>query len=187
MRLFNRHIVYSGWGRFLTADMELDSGVVVHRQIEDHGEAAAVLAYDPERRTALLVRQPRAGPLYSGFDAYLVEAAAGRIEEGDEAEATVVREAMEELGVRLKGVEPVVAAWSMPAVSSERIHLYLAACSAADRVGAGGGLEEEHEEIEVLELPLKEVLRRADAGELPDIKTLALVWALARRRPELFG
>jgi len=186
VRLFNLETLYSGWGRFITAQMELDSGAVVSRQIEDHGDAAAVLAYDPDRRTGLLVRQPRAGPLFVGLDAYLVEVAAGRIEAGDEAEETILREAMEELGVRLKGVEPVMAAWSMPAVSSERVHLYLAPYASDDRVAAGGGVEAEHEEIEVLELPLKDILRQADAGELLDMKTLILVWALARRRPELF-
>lgn len=186
MRLFDLETLYSGWGRFITARMELDSGAVVSRQIEDHGDAAAVLAYDPERRTGLMVRQPRAGPLFVGLDAYLVEVAAGRIEAGDAPEETILREAMEELGVRLKSVEPVLAAWSMPAISSERVHLYLAAYTAADRVAAGGGVEKEHEEIEVLELPLADILRRADAGEIVDMKTLILIWALARRRPELF-
>ena len=186
MRLLERKLVYSGWGRFLLLDVELGDQRVVERQIEDHGEAAAVLPYDAERRVALVCRQPRVGPLYSGFEPHLVEAAAGVIDPGEEAAATVVREAFEELGVRLRAVEPVVAAWSMPAVSSERIHLFLAPYAAADRVAAGGGMADEGEEIEVLERPLADLLREADAGALTDIKTLALVWALARRRPELF-
>ncbi len=89
--------------------------------------------------------------------------------------------------MRLGAVEPVVAAWSMPGLSSERIHLFLAPYAAADRVAAGGGKAEEGEEIEVLERPLKALLAEADAGTVTDIKTLALVWALARRRPELFA
>jgi 8-oxo-dGTP pyrophosphatase MutT (NUDIX family) len=136
---------------------------------------------------ALVCRQPRVGPLYSGFEPHLVEAAAGMIDRDEEPAATAVREAFEELGVRLASIEPVAAAWSMPAVSSERIHLFLAPYAAADRVTAGGGLAEEGEEIEVLERPLKALLQDADAGRLTDLKTLALVWALARRRPDLFG
>jgi nudix-type nucleoside diphosphatase (YffH/AdpP family) len=187
LRLLERKLVYSGWGRFLLLDVELGDGRRVERQIEDHGEAAAVLPYDPERRVALVCRQPRVGPLYSGFPPHLVEAAAGMIDPGEDAGATAVREAFEELGVRLRAVEPVVAAWSMPAVSSERIHLFLAPFAAADRIAAGGGMAEEGEEIEVLERPLKALLEEADAGALIDIKTLALVWALARRRPDLFS
>ena len=187
MRLLERKLVYSGWGRFLLLDVELADGRTVERQIEDHGEAAAVLPYDPGRRVALLCRQPRVGPLYSGFEPHLVEAAAGLIDPGEAAADTAVREALEELGVRLRTVEPLAAAWSMPAVSSERIHLFLAPYEAADRVAAGGGVADEGEEIEVLEWPLKALLEEADAGTIVDIKTLALVWALARRRPDLFS
>jgi nudix-type nucleoside diphosphatase (YffH/AdpP family) len=186
LRLLDRKLVYSGWGRFLLLEVELGDGRVHTRQIEDHGEAAAVLPYDVERRTALLVRQPRVGPLHSGFEPHLVEAAAGIIDPGEAPEAAAAREALEELGVRLAEIEPVAAAWSMPAVSSERIHLFLAPYSPADRVAAGGGVEHEGEEIEVLERPLKDLLAEADAGTLTDLKTLTLVLALARRRPELF-
>lgn len=186
MRILDRRLVYAGWGRFLLLDVELGDGRVHQRQLEDHGEAAAVLPYDEERKTALLVRQPRIGPLYSGFEPHLLEAAAGMIDPGEAPAATAVREAMEELGVRLGRIEPVVAAWSMSAVSSERIHLFLAPYTPGDRIGDGGGMEEEGEEIEVLEMPLKALLDQADSGALADLKTLALVWALARRRPELF-
>lgn len=186
MRILDRKLIYSGWGRFLLLDVELGDGRVRQRQIEDHGEAAAVLPYDEARRTALVVRQPRIGPLYGGFEPHLIEAAAGMIDPGEAPAVTAVREAMEELGVRLGGVEPVVVAWSMSAVSSERIHLFLAPYRPADRVAEGGGVEEEGEEIEVLETPLKTLLEQADAGALKDLKTLALVWALARRRPDLF-
>ncbi len=187
MRLTGQKLVYSGWGRLLLLDVELGDGRKAVRQIEDHGEAAAVLPYDAERRVALLARQPRVGPLYIGVEPRLVEAAAGMIDPGETAAVAAVREAFEELGVRLGAVEPVVAAWSMPGLSSERIHLFLAPYAAADRVAAGGGKAEEGEEIEVLERPLKALLAEADAGTVTDIKTLALVWALARRRPELFA
>ncbi len=187
MRLLERKLVYSGWGRFLLLDVELADGRTVERQIEDHGEAASVLPYDPVRRVALLCRQPRVGPMYSGFEPHLVEAAAGMIDRGEAAPATAVREALEELGVKLRTVELVAATWTMPAVSSERIHLFLASYEAADRVTAGGGMADEGEEIEVLERPLKTLLEEADAGTIIDMKTLALVWALARRRPDLFS
>jgi nudix-type nucleoside diphosphatase (YffH/AdpP family) len=186
VRLIDREMIYSGWGRFLLLQVELRDGRLVQRQVEDHGEAAAVLPYDAERKMALVVRQPRVGPLYSGFEPHLVEAAAGVIDPGETAAAAAMREALEELGVRLLDIESVAAAWSMPGVSSERIHLFLAPYSAADRVAAGGGVADEGEEIEVLELPLRTLVQQADAGALTDIKTLALVWALARRRPELF-
>jgi hypothetical protein len=90
------------------------------------------------------------------------------------------------VGLRLPTLEPVGAFWSMPGVSTERMHLFLAPYGEADRVGAGGGLAAEHEEIEVVETPLAELARLADAGELTDMKTFALVQALRLRRPDLF-
>ena len=83
--------------------------------------------------------------------------------------------------------------WSLPArptrcrgLSTEKIHLFLAAFRAADRVTAGGGLAEEHEDITVLEVPLADLAAQADAGTLLDMKTLVLVQTLRLRRPELF-
>jgi len=97
VRLLERKLVYSGWGRFLSLDIELSDGRVVERQVEDHGEAAAVLPFDAERRVALVCRQPRIGPLYVGVEPNLVEAAAGMIDRGEDPGATAIREALEEL------------------------------------------------------------------------------------------
>jgi nudix-type nucleoside diphosphatase (YffH/AdpP family) len=187
VRLIGEKVLYSGWGRFKLLQVRMKDGSVAERQIEDHGQAAAVLPYDPVRRVALLARQPRMGPLYLGLDPYLMEAAAGIIDPGEDAGSAVRREALEELGLRLGELEPVATAWTTPGVSSERGYLFLASYSQADRVARGGGLASEQEDIEVLELPLDQLARMADEGALEDLKTLALVLTLMRRRPELFG
>lgn len=175
-----------GWAKFLRLKLRLDDGHVLTRQIEHHGEAAAVLPYDPQRRTALLVRLLRAPPLYLGEAAVLEEPVAGIIDPGESAEESARREAMEEVGVRLGALERIGRFWSSPGVSTERMTLFLAPYTAADRVAEGGGLVEEREDITVLDVPLAELGRRLDAGELGDMKLLALVQALKLRRPELF-
>jgi hypothetical protein len=75
----------------------------------------------------------------------------------------------------------------MPGVSTEQMDLYLAPYAEADRIGIGGGLADEHEGITVVELPLAELAAMADAGQIMDMKTLAVVQTLRLRRPELFG
>lgn len=187
MRLIGERTLYSGWGQFKLLDVRMNDGSMAVRQIEDHGEAVAVLAYDADRRMALLVRQPRVAPLYRGLDPHILEAAAGIVDPGEDAETAIRREALEELGVRLGALEPAGVCWTTPAVSSERIQLYLAPYGEAERVGPGGGLASEHEDIQVLEWPLAKLASMADGGELTDLKTLALVLTLIRRRPELFG
>jgi 8-oxo-dGTP pyrophosphatase MutT (NUDIX family) len=93
---------------------------------------------------------------------------------------------MEEIGLRLSALEPIAVAWPMPGLSAERMHLFLAPYAESDRVGAGGGLEEEHEDIEVVELPLAELATEADRGEVSDLKLLVLLQTLRLRHPDLF-
>ncbi len=50
----------------------------------------------------------------------------------------------------------------------------------------GGGLDEEHEGFEVVETPLAELARMADAGEIADAKTLILIMRLRLDRSDLF-
>lgn len=186
-RIVRTETLHDGWTTLMMATIRPAEGTEYRREIEDHGNAAAVLPYDPDRRTAFLVRQLRVPLLYRGeADAYPLEAPAGIMDESDPAE-TVRREAMEEAGLRLRELEPVATAWSSPGLSCERIALFLAACSAADRVGQGGGLAEENEDIAVEEMPLRRLWALAESGGIVDLKTLTLVYALRLRHPELFG
>jgi nudix-type nucleoside diphosphatase (YffH/AdpP family) len=162
-----------------------DDGETVEREIEDHGRAASVLPYDPERRCVLLVRLPRAPAIWAGGPAALTEAVAGMVEDGSD-EATVRREALEEAGVRLGALEPLGAPFSSPGVSTERIALFLAPYAQADRIAPGGGAEREHEHIAVIETPVAELWAQVARGEIDDLKTFALAQALRTRHPELF-
>jgi nudix-type nucleoside diphosphatase (YffH/AdpP family) len=175
---------YRGWCRVSVATIRLADGQTVTREIEDHGAAACVLPYDPVRRTALLIRQLRAPALHVAGEAAIIETPAGLIDPGEDAETTARREAMEEVGVRLTSLEQVSNAWTMPGISTERMPLFLGTYSQADRVGAGGG--ESSEQIEVLEMTLRELAAMADAGTFDDLKTFALVQSLRLRKPELF-
>src|SRR6516165_4460162 len=113
---------------------------------------------------------------------HLLEAVAGSVE--DEApDECAHREAMEEAGLKLRAVEHLGTAWSMPGISTEQMDLYLAVYSKADRVGLGGGVADEHEGITVIELPLAELAAMADAGQIVDMKTLAVLQTLRLRKP----
>jgi nudix-type nucleoside diphosphatase (YffH/AdpP family) len=174
------------WARMFEATVRLPDGGTTLRDIEDHGQAVAVLPYDPDRRVALLVRQFRAPPFHVAGEADMLETPAGRLDESDPA-ACARREAMEEVGLRLGELEPVLVAWTMPALSTELAHLFLAPYRAADRVAEGGGLASEHEGIAVVEMPLARLAAMADDGTLAELKLFALVQTLRLRRPELFA
>jgi nudix-type nucleoside diphosphatase (YffH/AdpP family) len=179
--------LYRGWGHYLRVTVEMPDGSHVQREVEHHGDAAGVLAYDPVRRTALLVRQLRAPMLLAGAEGHTLEIAAGLIEDGEMPEACIRREAMEELGLEVGALEHVVTMQTMPGISTERIHLFLAAFTEADRTGHGGGLATEQEDIAVVEMPLAELAAMADRGELNDAKTMLTLQTLRLRRPDLFA
>ncbi len=178
--------IHEGWVKIAKLTIRRPQGGTMDREVEDHGSAVAVLPYDPERRTALLVRQFRAPVFHAGGPEALLETIAGILDE-DDPEACARREAMEEAGLRLDRLESVGALWTSPGITTERMHLYLAPYAKADRVGEGGGLAEENEDIEVLEVPLGDLWAQVERGEILDLKTLALIQALRLRHPDLFG
>jgi nudix-type nucleoside diphosphatase (YffH/AdpP family) len=177
--------VHDGWAKLFLATIRLPDGTTMQREIEDHGQAVTVLPYDPHRRTAMVIRQFRAPPFHVAGVETILEAPAGLLDE-DDPQACARREAMEEIGLRLSVLEPVAVAWGMPGISTERAHLFLAPYSQQDRVAEGGGLEEEHEDIEVCELALDDLAARADRGDVADLKLLLLVQTLRLRHPDLF-
>jgi nudix-type nucleoside diphosphatase (YffH/AdpP family) len=192
--VLERETVYAGYVTVQRLRVRLADGAEAIREVENHGDAIAVLPYDPSRRTALIVGVFRA-PAFDRFGAEaLEEACAGMIDPADtsgpggavDEPGAVRREAMEELGLRLGDLEFVARVWSSPGVSAERVGLYLAPYLSRDRIEAGGGLAEEHETITVIERSLAQLAEEADAGLIADLKLLALLLALRSRRPDLF-
>lgn len=158
-------------------------------EIEDHGRAAAVLAYDPARREAVLVRQLRLPQALQGDDPMSLEVVAGLLDRGHEdPEETARREAMEEAGLALDRLERVGTVRPSPGLVGEKVWLYLAEVDLdRARVTDGGGLAHEGEDIEVVILPLADLARLIDAGDGLDLKTAFAVQTLRVRRPELFA
>lgn len=184
-RIVSRDVVFQGWYTFFRLMVEMPDGVIVDRELLHRGSACAVLPYDPVRRVAMLITQPRPGAMFHG-EPSPYEAIAGSLDGADPA-TRIVAEAMEEGGLRLGPIEPVTNMWSMVPVSTERVQLYLAEYSAQDRIGSGGGHEGEHENITVHEIGLERLRDLALTGELNDAKTLILAQALLLRHPELWN
>jgi len=184
-KIVDTQTAYQGWSTLLVATIELPDGRRIRREIEVHGSAICVLPYHPSRKTAVLVRQLRAPVLLAAKQPETLEAIAGIIED-DGPLACVHREVMEEAILKLDAVEHLFTAWTMPGISSEHMHFYLAPYSGAARPETRGGVPGEDESTIAVEFPLGELARMADANELTDVKTLLLLQTLRLRRPELF-
>jgi nudix-type nucleoside diphosphatase (YffH/AdpP family) len=178
-------VVYRGWLTLRRISVSRPDGSRTTNEVENHGSAASVLAYDPERRTVLLVRQFRVPPFLADGRTEMLEAIAGIVED-DSPDDTARREALEEAGLKLGPLEKIAIVWSTPGMSTERLHLYLAPYRREDRVGEGGGVDGEGERITVDEMPATELAASVRAGAVDDMKTLTLAQALMLRHPELF-
>lgn len=149
----------------------------LRRELYDHGNAAALLAHDPERGTVLLVRQIRFVTYLNGYAHPLLEVCAGMLDR-EAPEAAILREAEEELGYRIRDVRPVFEAFMSPGCFSEKMSFFAGRYSPADRIGRGGGLAAEGEDIEVVELPLHQAIALIASGGIVDAKTIMLLqWA----------
>ena len=145
-----------------------------HRETYDRGNAATVLPYNLAQRTVILVKQFRYPAYVNGYDELMIEAAAGLLDNA-EPEARIRAEAEEEIGYRLGEIRKIFAAFMSPGAVTEKIHFFVAAYDPSMRIGAGGGLAHEGEEIEVLELAIDEALAMIADGRIVDAKTIMLL------------
>ena len=143
-------------------------------EIYRHGKAAAVLLYDPGRSVVTLVRQFRVGAYLSDGALSTTEVCAGMLD-GDPPAVCVIREALEETGLRIKAPRHAFDAYMSPGGMTEKIACFVAPYGEADRAGEGGGIDED-EHIEVAEVPFDEALGMIASGEIADAKTIALLY-----------
>jgi hypothetical protein len=66
-----------------------------------------------------------------------------------------------------------------PGSVTEILHFFVAEYDRSMKVSNGGGLEEEQENIEVLELPFDKAMNMIGAGEIKDAKTIMLLYHAA--------
>ena len=144
------------------------------RETFDRGNAATLLPYHLAQRTVVLVRQFRYPAYVNGYDDLMIEAAAGLLD-NETPELRIRAEAEEETGYRLGDVRKVFEAFMSPGAVTEKMYFFVAEYSPSMRVGSGGGIAAEGEDIEVLELPIDQALAMIADGRIADAKTIMLL------------
>ena len=144
------------------------------REIFDRGNAAALLPYNLAKRTVILVRQFRYPAYVNGYDDLLIEAAAGLLDD-ETPEARIRAEAEEETGYSLGEIRKIFEAFMSPGAVTEKIHFFVAEYDPTMKIGRGGGLASEGEDIEVLEFPIDQALAMIADGRIVDAKTIMLL------------
>jgi nudix-type nucleoside diphosphatase (YffH/AdpP family) len=144
------------------------------RESYDRGNAATLLPYNLAQRSVILVRQFRYPAYVNGYDDLLIEAAAGMLD-NETPEIRIRAEVEEETGYRLGEVRKIFEAFMSPGAVTEKIHFFVAEYESDMRIGSGGGLASEGEDIEVLELPIDQALAMMGDGRIVDAKTIMLL------------
>lgn len=183
--IHNQEILFKGFFTLHRAELSYEKfdgrmcGPVMRLAIE-RGDAVAVLTYDSVRKKIIFVRQFRF-PMYlvEPKNAWILEAVAGTIDDDGHPEVTAIREVEEEIGyvISREQLQYLTTCSPSPGGLTERIHLYLADLSQTEQKHKGGGLEEEAEDIEVLEVDYEEAFSLVKNGKINDAKTLiCLLW-----------
>ena len=144
------------------------------RESYDRGNGATLLPYNLARRTVVLVRQFRYPAYVNGYDDLLIEAAAGLLDNAS-PEERIRTEAEEETGYRLGEISKIFEAFMSPGAVTEKLHFFVGEYEPKMKIGSGGGLADEGEDIEVLELSIDQALAMIEDGRIMDAKTIMLL------------
>jgi nudix-type nucleoside diphosphatase (YffH/AdpP family) len=144
------------------------------RETYDRGNGAVMLLYNLARGTVILTRQFRFPAYVNGHHGFLIEAPAGLLDEAA-PEERIKAEVEEETGYRVTQVQRLFDAFMSPGSVTEKLHFFAAEFEPSSKVADGGGIAQEGEDIEVLELPLETALGMIASGEIADGKTIMLL------------
>jgi nudix-type nucleoside diphosphatase (YffH/AdpP family) len=184
IKILNEEIIDASHWTYKRVTFETDASGETRRssrEVFDRGNAAAILLYDKARRTVMLTRQFRLPAFLNGGEEQLIEACAGVIEDGD-PEATALRELREETGFVVAKAQRLFECYMSPGSVTEKLVFFIAPYTPGDRKEQGGGLPDEGESVQTLELPFDEALAKVGSGEIRDAKTILLLqWAQLNR------
>jgi len=144
------------------------------REAYDRGNGCAILLFNRAKRSVILTRQFRMPVFLNGYREMLIEIAAGLLDDADPT-SRIIAETQEETGYRPRNVTKVFDVFMSPGSVTEKLTLFIGEYDADDRSGKGGGLEDEGEDIEVLELPFDEAVAMMADGRICDAKTIMLL------------
>jgi nudix-type nucleoside diphosphatase (YffH/AdpP family) len=146
-----------------------------YREAYDRGNGATILLYNKPKQTVILTRQLRIPTYLNGNETgMMIEACAGLLDT-DNAEDCIKRETEEETGYQINEVRKIFEVYMSPGSVTEIIHFFVGEYSKEMKVNDGGGLDEEQENIEVLEMPFDKAMQMITTGEIKDAKTIMLL------------
>lgn len=157
----------------------------IEREFFERGKAAALLAYDKKRDAVVLVEQFRFGAMAGDQSPWLYELIAGIIDEGEDAQQVVKREAFEEAGLVIDKCQFMLSYFVSPGGTTETLDLFIANVDSSDVEGIFG-LADEGEDIRVHVLPREQAYQWVTTGKINNAATIiGLQWLELNREKGL--
>lgn len=176
-------LVYDGFFKLKKAKLKYampdgEMSPLVDRLCFERRDAVAAVVYLEDEGAFLFTRQFRY-PTYEKTGGWLIELAAGIMEDNESPEATIKREILEELGYEVDETQFLTTFYVSPGGTSERNHLYFCKTNSNNRVQSGGGAKDENEGIEIIKFSKDEIKEKLKNNDFIDVKTiLGLMMAL---------
>ena len=149
-------------------------------------DAALVLPYDPATDHILLIEQLRFGPLWrEDPQPWVFEPIAGLVDAGEDPADTARREAMEESGLQLGALEPMVQVYASPGYSTEFFHCFLGVVDLSSFAASRNGLASEHEDIRSHVMSFDTAMALVQSGEINAGPLIMMLYWLAAERDRL--
>lgn len=166
--IIDRRPKYQGYLNIDEITYRTKSGKEGKRELMVRKNAVAALLYDTVKEKYILISQWRPG---SASD--IVEVVAGTLDKpGEDPRDAMIREIEEEVGYTTDTIKLIDECYMSPGGSSEVITIYF--CEVSKKIGAGGGVPGELEEIDTIEMDRDELL----STRFKDAKTIIAVnWA----------
>ncbi len=166
-------------GKIVKVDLdvvEAPDGSEIKLEMVRHPGAAAIVPLlsdaDASDPSILMIKQYR----YAA-DGYIWEIPAGVLEPGEAPVDCAHRELLEEVGATASKMEHLTTVYTTPGFTDEQIHLFL-----ASGISLGDTQHEIDEFIEVEAVPISQVLRMIEAGEIVDCKSVSAILFTAGMR-----
>ena len=177
IEIVSEELVYDGYLKITEAVVKESDGeeqIQYSRFALKRPDAAAILVYNADEDTVVLVKQHRYPANVRGVNEDIFEIPAGKVDGNENPEAAAIREVKEEIGYEIKEGNMIFMSEYFPSVgySSEMIHLYAATVTNADKTSEGGGVAGEHENIDIHNVPAPEFFSMIASGEIIDGKTI---------------
>ncbi len=172
-KILKEEFVYDGFLKIKECELEYPNNIIIKNSKLYKPDAVAILVWNEDNQSFIFTRQYRYPVADREENGMILEVVAGTMEENEAPEDTAKRELLEEVGYKSENFDIMKVIYTSPGYSSEKVYLFLCTVKNSDKInGAGGGLKNEGEYIESVEIDISKAYEMLESNEIDDSKTI---------------